>query len=290
MAPATSMIFIYWYNIWLRHFKNTLLNMKPLFWLAILSFYISTVLFAQALPPVNQLAFKPGEKLTYKVYYNLFSLQAGTATFEVREALKKVGTRDCYNIVGTGKTTEACDLFFPVRDHYESYIDTTALLPWRFVRIVNEGGFKFDDFVRFDQYSKTATSKKNKETKYPLTLQTHDVISALYYFRTIDWSKAEINQAFMVDIFLDEKIHQNRITYLGKETIKTDLGKFSCFKVRPVLITGNVFKENAEMTIWVTDDANRIPIRIESEIVVGKVKADLIDYVNIRNEFSAKVR
>jgi len=234
-------------------------------------------------------AFSPGEKLTYKVYYNLFRLQAGTATFEIKETLKKVNGRDCYNIVGTGKTTDACDMFFMVRDHYESYVDAELLMPWRFVRVVNEGGFKFDDFVRFDPLKKTAISKKSKDIKQEMPEVFHDVLSALYYFRTFDWAKAEINQVFEVDIFLDDQIYKGGVKYLGKETVKTDLGKVKCLKLQPNVISGNVFKDNAKMFLWVTDDENRIPIRIESDIVVGSVKADLIGFENLRNEFSSRV-
>jgi hypothetical protein len=236
--------------------------------------------------PENK-AFGTGEKLTYKVYYNLFKLQAGSATFEVREALKKVNGRDCYNIVGTGKTTDACDMFFMVRDHYESYIDAELLMPWRFVRVVNEGGFKFDDYVRFDPIQKTAVSKKQKDVKQPMPDNFHDVLSALYYFRTLDWEKAQEGQVFEVDIFLDDQLYKGGVKYLGKETIKTDLGKVKCLKLQPNVISGNVFKENAKMFLWVTDDENRIPVRIESDIVVGSVKADLLTYENLRNEFTA---
>lgn len=235
-------------------------------------------------------AFGPGEKLTYKVYYNLFRLQAGTATFEIRDELKKVNGRDCYNVVGTGKTTDACDMFFMVRDHYESYIDTELLMPWRFVRVVNEGGFKFDDYVRFDPIKKTAYSKKDKNLKHELPDNFHDILSVLYYFRTLDWSNAKENDVFEVEIFLDDQIYKGGVKYLGKETIKTDLGKVRCLKLQPNLISGNVFKENAKMFLWVTDDNNRIPVRVESDIVVGSVKADLIEFKNLQHEFASKLK
>lgn len=253
--------------------------------LLIVSLFLLTSLRAQ----VSNTAFGPGEKLTYKVYYNLFKLQAGTATFEVREALKKVNGRDCYNIVGTGKTSDACDMFFMVRDHYESYIDAELLMPWRFVRVVNEGGFKFDDYVRFDPLQKYAISKKQKDIKQPMPENFHDVLSALYYFRTFDWDKAQVNDVYEVDIFLDEQLYKGGVKFLGRETIKTDMGKIKCLKLQPNVISGNVFKEDARMMLWVTDDANRIPVRIESDIVVGAVKADLIAFDNLRNDFTSRV-
>jgi hypothetical protein len=259
------------------------MNIRILPFLLILSVFLSQ----NGMSQVKNTAFGPGEKLTYKVYYNLFRLQAGTATFEIRDAFKKVNGRDCYNIVGTGKTTDACDMFFMVRDHYESYIDAELLMPWRFVRVVNEGGFKFDDYVRFDPIQKTAVSKKQKEVKQPMPDNFHDVLSALYYFRTFDWENAQEGQVFEVDIFLDDQLYKGGVKYLGRETIKTDLGKVKCLKLQPNVISGNVFKENAKMFLWVTDDENRIPVRIESDIVVGTIKADLISYDNLRNEFTA---
>lgn len=260
--------------------------MKKTHFFAIFFLICFRLLSAQPLSP----AFGPGEKLSYKVYYSLFKLQAGTATFEIKEALKKVNGRDCYNIVGTGKTTDAADLFFMVRDHYESYMDAELYMPWRFVRVVNEGGFKFDDFIRFDPISKTAVSKRSKDKTHEMPETFHDVLTALYYFRTIDWDKAQVDQIFDVDIFLDDQIYKGGVKYLGKETIKTDMGKFRCIKLQPNVISGNVFKENSKMLLWVTDDENRIPVRIESDIVVGSVKADLMEYANIKNAFTSRIK
>jgi hypothetical protein len=72
------------------------------------------------------------------------------------------------------------------------------------------------------------------------------------------------------------------VRYLGKETIKTRYGKFRTIKFKPLLINGTLFEGGEKMTVWVTDDENHVPVRIESPITVGSVMADMITYRNLR--------
>ena len=72
---------------------------------------------------------------------------------------------------------------------------------------------------------------------------------------------------------LDGKVYPSYVRYLGKEVIKTDLlGYVKCIKFRPRLISGSLFKEGEGMTVWVTDDENKMPVYVETQIVVGMVK------------------
>ena len=75
--------------------------------------------------------------------------------------------------------------------------------------------------------------------------------------------------------------------YLGKEEVKTRYGKFRAVKFKAMLLPGTVFKEGENMTIWVSDDANRVPLRIESPIIVGSIKVDMMDYKNLRYPLSS---
>jgi hypothetical protein len=224
-------------------------------------------------------AFKADERITYAVYYTVIGLyiNAGTAVFSTR--LEKINDRPVYHVVGTGTTSSSYDWVYRVRDRYESYIDTATLQPLRFIRDVNEGGYKINQRYDFNKTTNIASTSKG-DYKVPACVQ--DVLSAIYYSRNIDFSKAKIDDKIPFSLFLDYEVFNMYIRYLGKETIKTRYGTFSTIKFKPLLVKGTIFEGGENMTVWVTDDQNRIPVRIESPIVVGKVKVDMMSYANIR--------
>lgn len=227
---------------------------------------------------IENKAINPGEKLTFKVYYNVSALWvgAGEAIFTTRET--KYEGRDAYHIVGTGSTYKSYDWFFKVRDRYETYIDKERLLPLRFLRDVNEGGYSFTNDVRFDHNLNKAKSK-GKEFKTPACVQ--DVLSAIYYARNIDYSKYKVGSRIPFSLFLDDEVFFLHIRYLGKEKIKTKYGTFNAIKIAPLLIEGTIFKGGDEMMVWVSDDENKIPLRVDSPILVGSIKVDMIAYENL---------
>jgi hypothetical protein len=116
------------------------------------------------------------------------------------------------------------------------------------------------------------------------------VVSAVFYARNIDFSKLQPEDKIAFSMFLDNEVYNMYIRYLGKETVKTKFGKFNAIKFKPLLLKGTIFEGGEKMTVWVTDDANHIPVRIESPIVVGKVKIDMMEYENIRHPMTSLVR
>jgi hypothetical protein len=116
-----------------------------------------------------------------------------------------------------------------------------------------------------------------------------DIISAFYYARTYNFGSAAVNQDFPVNFMLDDTIYNTKFIYLGKTTIKTNFGSVKCLKFKPQVLTGSVFKDPYPMIVYVTDDKNRVPILAESEILVGKVKMELVGYSGLRNNFTALV-
>ncbi len=253
--------------------------MKKYFVAAITFFIAVSFCSAQsALPHIRNVAFAPGEVLVYRVHYGF--IDAGEARLEVSKDYKDFGGRACYHVIGTGRSMGAFDWFFKVRDSYESYIDTQALVPWLFIRRVNEGGYTINQNVSFNHFKKTATSEK-KTIATPSKVQ--DLVSSFYYARTIDFSTAIPGDTFVIHTYLDDETFPLTIKFLGRETIKTGKGKFRCIMFRPMLLEGRVFKEKEGMTVWVTDDKNRIPVRAQADILVGSVKMDLKGYEGLLN-------
>jgi len=231
-------------------------------------------------------AFKSGEALKYKVYYtaSIVYIPAGEVGFNAE--LEKYNEKTCWHFKGTGSSYHSYDWFFKVRDLYESYVDTLLMLPIKFLRNVQEGSYRLYHNVTFKQDKHIAISTKGVY-KVPPGIQ--DIMSAVFSIRNVDYSKFKIGQKVPFNIFIDDEIWPIYIRYLGKEKITLKYGTFNCIKFSPYLIKGSLFKGGEGMTIWVTDDANRIPIRIESEVSVGKVRADIIQMQNLRNPLTSKL-
>lgn len=235
---------------------------------------------------IRNTAFQAGETLTYKVYYTLASVYvaAGEATFNT--TLEHYQGNPVYHVVGDGKTYSFYDKFYRVRDRYESYIDTSTLQPYKFIRNINEGGYKTYENVSFMKATNTAVTTDGV-FKIPNCIQ--DVLSAIFYARNIDFSKMKVNDKVPFDMFLDRQVYHLYVRYLGKETIRTKYAKFRAIKFKPLLVKGTIFEGGEKMTVWVSDDPNHIALRIESPISVGSVKVDMSYYKNLRYPLSSLV-
>ncbi len=231
------------------------------------------------LPKKSNEAFKVGEVLTYHLKYGL--IDAGVAQLEVKDETKKVAGRNVYHIIGNGYSHGTFDWFFKVRDRYESYIDKDALVPWVFIRRVDEGGTKFSQDYVFNHFTKKVDVGKGET--YDIKENTQDMISAFYAARNIDFSKAKEGDIFTLNSFVDKEQWPLKIKYVGKETIKTGLGKFKCIKFRPIVQKGRIFKKEEDLNVWITDDKNHIPVRAQAKILVGSIKMDLHSYSGLAN-------
>jgi len=228
---------------------------------------------------IKNTAYKNGETVKMTVYYNTMGayIGAGDATFTT--TLERFNGKPVYHAVGVGNSYPFFDNFYKVRDRYESYIDTNTLLPVKFIRNVDEGGFKIYNNVTFNQTTNTAVSTKGV---FKITDCMQDVVSAMYYARSINFDKLKVGDKIPFDMFLDDEVHHLYLRYLGKEKIKTQYGKFRAIKFKPLLIKGTMFKGGEGMTAWVSDDPNHLLLRVESPIVVGSIKVDMMNYKNLR--------
>ena len=234
------------------------------------------------LPSMTNDAFKTGESLSYRLHYGF--MDAGVAVLEVMPEVKEIGGRKVYHIVGNGYSKGSFDWFFKVKDRYETYIDKDALVPWYFVRRCNEGGYIINQDYLFNHYTKKVDIGEGKTCDVPVGIQ--DMLSSFYYARNIDFTNAKEGDIFTIPSFVDKQVWTLKIKYVGKETIKTDLGKFRCIKFRPIIQTGRIFKKEEDLNVWITDDKNHIPLRAQAKIVFGSVKMDLTSYQNLANPTS----
>lgn len=232
-------------------------------------------------------AYQAAESITFKVMYAVVGAHIGAGEVTFSTNLEQLNNRPVYHVVGDGKTYPFYDNVFKVRDRYETFIDTATLQPLRFIRNVYEGGYKKYQNVTFNKVTNTAITNDGV-FKTPECIQ--DVLSAIYYARNIDFNKYKPEDKIPFQVFLDNEVYNMYIRYLGKETIKTRYGKFRAVKFKPLLIKGTLFEGGEKMTVWVSDDANHIPVRVESPISVGSVKVDMLSYRNLRYPLSSLIK
>ena len=213
--------------------------------------------------------FGAGEKLVFSVQYGLIT--AGEATLEVRN-IATIGGRPCYRIVSDARTNDFFSKFYQVRDRYESCMDTTELYTLRYEKHVREGKFKRDETVDFDQ---TTHRAKYKDKSVPIPPRTQDVLSALYYVRTLP---LEVGQSISIANHTDRKNYPLLVKVHGREHIKVDAGEFDCLVVEPILRGPGVFTQKGRLTVWLTDDERRMPVLMKSKVVIGHVAAVLKSY------------
>jgi hypothetical protein len=228
---------------------------------------------------IRNVAFQNGETTTFKVFYTLAGMYIGAGEASFAVDIQKLNNQVVYHVVGDGKTYSFYDSFFKVRDRYESFIDTGSLQPYKFIRNVYEGGYKKYQLVSFDHAANKAITN---EGTFDVPNCVQDVVSSIYYARNIDFNKYKPGDKIPFAMFLDNETYNLYIRYMGKEIIKTKYGKFRAIRFKPLLVKGTIFEGGEKMEVWVSDDGNKIPLRVESPISVGSVKVDMMSYRNLR--------
>jgi hypothetical protein len=235
---------------------------------------------------IRNSAFKSDEEVKMKVFYNTLGMYVGAGEAIFTSSLERYNGKAVYHLVGTGETYSFFDGFFKVRDRYESYVDTANLLPLKFVRNIDEGGYKKYNNVTFNHDANTAISTNGV---FKVTDCIQDVVSMVYYARNINFDKYKPEDKILFDMFLDDEVFHMYIRYMGKEKIKTRYGKFNAIKIRPLLIKGTIFEGGEKMTAWLSDDPNHLLLRVDSPIAVGSIKVDMMSYKNLRHPLGSLI-
>lgn len=241
-------------------------------WILTLStILISLSSFAQELPVKKETAFKEGEVLNYKLKYGF--LTAAEATLKVLPTDTKFDNKPAFRLQVDAQTSGTFDIFYKIRDHYDSYIDKADLTPYFYQENIREASYRRQDKARFYQDTKKVVA--NNGTYATPTTQTFDLVSAYYFARSLEISKLKIGDKFKLNYFLGDEISALEIEYIGKETVKTKLGSVRCLKFSPSIKPGRIFKKDSKLYLWITDDGNRVPVKAEVEILVGSVTLEI---------------
>ena len=255
------------------------------------SIIMAVILFSATVTTINSQdnfrkmenkAFKEGEKLTFDVKYGFVT--AGIATMQV-PSIKRISGRDAYHVTFEVNTVPSFDLFYRVRDRYETYIDVEGLFPWRFEQHIREGSYSRDFAAFFDQRRGKA---KTSEGSYDIPKYVHDIVSAFYFARTLDYSGMQVGDRINLKNFYKDKVHDLDVKYHGKETITVPAGRFDCIIVEPLVREGGLFKSEGNIIVWLTDDDIKMPVRVKTKVIVGAIDADLTSYEGLRGPLKSR--
>lgn len=251
---------------------------------------LSLLFFIVSFDMERPLAFDVGEWFKFRIHYGLVT--AGYATLEVKESTRN--NKKVFHAVGKGYTTGMSRWFFKVDDNYESYFDKNTGKPYQFVRKIDEGGYTKNQEGFFNQDKNTVLVKdykNNTNAVFETPEQVQDIVSTFYYLRNHpNVDKLKVGESINVDMFFDNETTKFRLKFIGREDLDTKFGTVPCMLFRPLVQTGRVFKEQESLTVWISADDNKLPIRIKASLMVGSLKADLDAFKGLVNPFEIKVK
>ncbi len=246
---------------------------------------------AQAVVPVKETtrslpntAFDVGERLVFDINYGFVT--AGQAVMVI-PGYKYVGGRKSYEINTYAVSTEAFDNIFKVRDKYSSFVDVDGIFPHRFEQHVREGKYSRDYQAFFDQDDLTAETDDG--TKYKIPQYVHDILSAFYYVRTLDLTQYHKGDKISLQNFYDGKTHPLDVMVLGRQRVEVEAGTFDCIVVEPMVVEGGLFKNEGSIKVWLSNDGNKMPVKVSTKVIVGSIDISLTKYQGLKNPVTAKV-
>ena len=241
--------------------------------------------------------FKKGEHIEYLVHYGL--INAGVANVDVDHKHYLLNNRVCYKVDVVGKTLGVAGVLAKVNDTWRTYIDTAAFIPHRFYRDIEEGSYRrkeLTDFnplnntaeLKYEEYGEKDPPEKRKKGKKNFTTPDYvqDLISGYYYIRMLDLDKMKDGEVFTVPGLLEDQLYTLKIRYKGKEEVKTKFGKINAHRLVPIMPENGMFSGENSVRFWVSDDKNRVPVKIETDMFIGKVTIEVKDYRNLKHKLN----
>lgn len=238
----------------------------------------------QTLPYLKEPTFQVGEKLSYKLKYGFVS--AANGVLSVNSSKLQFSNKNAFHLSAFGQTSSAFSMFYTVKNKYDSYIDGNTYQPYLYTEDIHENSYTRKEYATFDH--KTHTVKGAKGSFKSPSNQLFDLVSAYYFARNLDLTSLKVGDSFKIPYFLNDEVAELKVTYAGKETIKTSIGTLECIKLNPEIKPGRIFKKDSKLYLWVTNDGNRIPVKAQVEILIGSVTMELTKAQGLKYELGKK--
>jgi hypothetical protein len=240
------------------------------------------------LPKVKNESFRRGESVDYKVTYGFFTVGRGTT--RIHPEYFKLNDRYCFKVDVHGKTVGMVDWVADFDDKYGAYIDTAALVPHQFYRKIREGSYRKDEWTNFDHQNKKIEVKtigrngKMREPKYyDAPPNIRDIIGGFLYIRIMDFSNLKVKDTVSVDGFFEDEFYKMKIVFRGRDVVKTKVGKIRALVFSPVMPENKLFEGEDSITVYFSDDKNRIPLKIDAKMFVGSAGVEITGYSGLKN-------
>ena len=239
-------------------------------------------------PVVKNESFSKGEQLDYKVSF--LGLTVGKAITKVDAKSYNINSRPCFKIDAFGETT-GISWIYKVKDNWGAYIDTAAMITHISYRKIRENDYRKDELVNFDHAEKKAKVKvMNKETgvyesvnDYDIPENATDLVGGFIQMRFFDFKKIKLGDTLAISGFFEDTSYKLRIMYKGKETISTRMGKIPCRIMVPIMPDNKLFNGENSISVWISDDANKIPVKIQAKMFIGHTGLELVSFRGLRN-------
>lgn len=229
-------------------------------------------------------SFGKGEKMTFRLHYSIFN--AGDATFEVSPDLYKVNSRPCYKITVFGRSTGAFDMMMRIRDTWGTYMDTSALITQRSYRDIEENTFRLKEYINFFPLEGKAKVERHYKgefhEEYQVPTNIQDIVSGFYFLRTINYKELKKGDIIKVDAFFETELYDFQVRYEGTESIKTKFGKIEAIRLVPILPNNDLFDGGNAIACWLSNDENKMPLKVKAKMIVGAVEIDLDSYSGLK--------
>ncbi len=232
-------------------------------------------------------AFGYSESLYYKVGYKFIT--AGYGSIKILPGPVVRNDRKCYDVRFEVESLKSLEFLYKIKNQFRSVLDIGGIFPWQFEERVREGKYKRDFNVQFDQVNHKAIVPKKDET-YPIPDYVYDVISAFYYVRTLNLSGMKKDSVFYLNNFVKDSTHTLGVKVVGRETIEVEAGKFRCIVIEPLMVNAGLFKNEGKVSIWLTDDDRKMPVKVATKILIGYVGAELIKYSGLRGPLNSLIK
>lgn len=231
-------------------------------------------------PPAGAPSFTSGENLKYKIHYGV--INAAEAEIDIASDIQHINNRPCYRANVFGKTIGSFDFFLRIRDTWRSYIDTSSVLPHKFHRNIEEGRYRKKENVLFDHGKNLAFVESKDKVTVPVPTNVQDIVSGFYYLRSLQLERYKPGDVIRVKGFFNKKVYDMQVIYKGRETVDTKAGYFRAFKLVPKMPATELFAGENSVSIYLSDDKNKIPVMIKADLFVGAIKVDLYQYSGLK--------
>jgi hypothetical protein len=238
--------------------------------------------------PRNQI-FGYGEQLDYKITF--LGMTAGNAVTKVDTAHHKILGKNCYKIDVFGETSAWLSWVTRVKDNWGAYIDTTNMLTRASYRKIREAKYRKDEWVTFKHDVRKAsvqvvdkkTGKYGEPKHYDIPENATDLVGGFMQLRFFDFDKTKKGDTLLIRGFFEDASYALKILYHGKEVVKTKVGKIPSHVLIPILPDNQLFDGANSITIWISDDKNKIPVKISAKMLVGHTGLELTGFRGLKN-------